>query len=142
MTSAAFAHAAARDSLSYQDALLDVVGRARDGDAQALAYVFDHVFCDVYHHVFLVTRDRKQAERATRRALDPLPAMLRGNEYPTLTALRDALVYQASLETRPAHDAVTPARELEGMRAVVRHVVLMAATSVTAISAVFLAVIK
>jgi hypothetical protein len=135
MTTAAFP-ATVRDSLTYQDALLDVVARARNGDAAALAYVF----YGVYHEVFLSTRDRHAAERATRRALDRLPSMLRSHRYVTVAKLRDSLVTQAQHNTRkPRHSAV-PVGRMRNLRAGVRHLVLVSAAAIAAVGALILAI--
>jgi hypothetical protein len=140
MTSAALAQAPVYDSPSYQDALLDVTDRARNGDTEALAYVFDHVFYDVYHRVFQVTRDRRAAERATRKALDRLPAMLRSRRYQTVPDLRDALVQQAQRGLRQPRKAGASVGGMEGLRAATRRFVLISAASIAAAGALILAI--
>lgn len=140
MTTAALATAPVRNSPNYQDALLDVVSRARNGDTDALAYVFDNVFYDVYHHVFVVTRDRSDAERATRRALGRLAPMLRSRRYSTLTELRDALVYQARQSLPVPRSARESAGGMQSLRAGVRHLVLVSAASIAGAGALILAI--
>jgi hypothetical protein len=138
MTTAAVGTSVIPDSPTYQDALLDVVQRARAGDTDALAYVFDNVFYDVYHHVFLITRDRRKAERATRKAFARLPEMLRGQRHATLTQIRAGLVLQARKTVRPVSKAGASAGGLDGLRAVIRHLVLMSAASIAAVGALIL----
>jgi hypothetical protein len=137
MTSAAIAQATVQDSPSYQDALLEVVNRAREGDEDALAYVFDNVFYDVYHEVFVATRDRRQAERVTREALRDLPALLRSRRYQSLAGLREGLVRRALPENQPA--AVTDSG-LDGLRASTRHFVLASTAVIAAVGALILAI--
>jgi hypothetical protein len=139
MTTAALGRSPVLDSPTFQNALLDVVHRARGGDTDALAYVFDNVFYDVYHHVFLMTRDRSKAERATRKALDRLPEMLRGQRYATVAQIRDVLVYEARQTVRPMSKAGASAGGMDGLRAVVRHLVLISTAAIAAASALILA---
>lgn len=136
MTTAALGTAATTDT--YHDALLDVVQRAHAGDTDALAYVFDHVFYDVYHHVFLHTRDRRKAERATRKALDRLPEMLHCQRHATLTQIRDGLVQEARQTIRPVSRTGAFAGGVGGLRAAIRHLVLISAASIAAAGALLL----
>jgi len=138
VTTAELSRSVIPGSPTHQDALPDVVQLARSGDKDALEYVFDNVFYDVYHRVFLVTRDRRKAERATRRALERLPEMLRGQRYATLTQIRDGLVHQAHLAARPGDKAGISAGGVDSLRAVIRHLVLISAASVAAAGALLL----
>ena len=139
MTTAALAPVTLHEGITHDDALFDVMSRARAGDAEALAFVFDNAFYEVYHHVFLVTRDRRETERATRHALDRLPAMLRSRRYRTLTELRDALVYRARQDIRRPRRVRASAGGMEDLRAVIRHLVLISAASIAAAGALVLA---
>lgn len=128
-------------TISASDApLLDVVARARNGETDALLYVFDNVFYDVYHDVFLDTLNRREAERVTREALARLPRMLRSGRYASIEELRESLVSRARqrAQTRPQPGASVDG--LESLRAVVRHVVLTITASIAAVGVVILAV--
>jgi hypothetical protein len=127
-------------SATNHDLLLDVVARARYGEPDALVYVFDNVFYDVYHDVFLATRDRRQAEQVTRDALKRLPRLLRSGRYTTLDQISDSLVAQARRRVPALRKPETSADSLEPLRAVVRHVVLLTAASIASMRAVILAI--
>ena len=139
MTSAVLAPATPGDGLTYQDALIDMVERARSGDIDALIYVFDNVFFDVYQHVFLVTRDRRRADRLTRKALDRLPSMLRSRRYRSLSQLRAALLDQAGRSMPQSKVKASPGG-MAGLRAVTRHLVLISASAITTAGALILAI--
>jgi hypothetical protein len=124
----------------YEDAALLAVRRARRGDEDALAYVFDHVFYDVYHDVFPATRDRRKAEQATRKAVDRLPAMLQARRYTTLEQIRDELVREARRSVRPSRGAGASSSGMVGLRAVIRHIVLISAASIAAAGALLLVI--
>ena len=119
-------------------AIVGVVDRAREGDPDALVYVFDNVFYDVYHHVLLTTRNRRDAERITRRALDRLPSMLRQGRYGSLDELRAGLLNQAEKELRGHPRTGAPADGTATLRALLRHVVLITSAAVAATSALLL----
>jgi hypothetical protein len=119
-------------------AILDVVSRARQGDADALAYVFDNVFYDVYHHVFLATHNRREAERLTRDALDHLPSMVRRGRYRSLEALRDDLVDRAAEQLQRNRRDKAPVDGLAVSRAVIRHAVLISSAAIAAAGALLL----
>jgi hypothetical protein len=119
-------------------AIVDVVTRARQGDQDALIYVFDNVFYDVYHYVLLTTRSRQDAERITRGALDHLPAMVRRGRYTNVDELRLSLVQQAERQLSRRRRTDARARGSAGLRAVIRHAVLLSSTAVAAIGAVLL----
>jgi hypothetical protein len=118
--------------------LVDVVARARLGDEEALTYVFDHVFYDVYHFVFLATRNRGEAERVTRDALNRLPAMVRGGRYQSVEELRHSLVQQAERRLHITRRNEAPVGRMNGVRSTIRHVVLIASAAIAAISALLL----
>jgi hypothetical protein len=138
MTTAAFAPTRISDSPGYQDVLFEVATRARRGDPDALAYVFDNVFYDVYHEVLTATRDRAEAERATRKALHRLPEMLRSRRYESLTELRESLVRQAMSKRSSAGKAGAPVGGMENLRAGIRHLVLISAGFIAAAGALIL----
>jgi hypothetical protein len=112
--------------------LSDVVSRAREGDEDALVYVFDNVFYDVYHYVLLTTHDRRQAERITRDALPQLPSLVRSGRFQSVEALRESLVNQATQRLRNNHWTGTPGGGLSGVRAVLRHAVLISSAAIAA----------
>jgi hypothetical protein len=123
----------------YKDALAEVVARAHEGDADALEYVFDHLFYDVYHEVFVASRDRRRAERVTRKAFNRLPSMLRSGRYRTLDELREAIAKDAlgsGSKVRASH----PSSDVTGLRAATRHLVLVSAAAVAAAGALALAI--
>ena len=119
-------------------AIVDVVTRARQGDQDALLYVFDNVFYDVYHHVLLATRSRRDAERITRDALDHLPSMVRRGGYRSVEELRHSLVEEADRKLDRRRRTGAPVRGMAGLRAVIRHAVLISSTAVAATGALLL----
>ena len=119
-------------------ALAAVVTRAREGDREALVYVFDNVFYDVYHHVFLATRSRRDAERITREALDRLPSLLRRDRFLSVEDLRDSLVEEAERKLRGSRRTGAPVRDMAGPRAVIRHAVLISSAVIAATGALIL----
>jgi hypothetical protein len=123
----------------YKDALAEIVARAREGDADALEYVFDHLFYDVYHEVFVATRDRRLAERATRKTFDRLPGMLRSGRYGTLDELRAAIAKDALGRGGKARLS-RASSDVTALRAATRHLVLTLAAAVAAAGALTLAI--
>jgi hypothetical protein len=121
------------------EVLLGLLARARLGDEAALGYVFDNVFYDVYQEVFLDTRDRREAERVTRDAMDRLPRMLHSGRYGTVDEIRDSLVRQTRRRRAALRKAGAPAGGLEGLRAGIRHLVLISAALSAAAGALILA---
>ena len=119
-------------------AIVDVVTRARQGDPDALLYVFDNVFYDVYHHVLMATRSRRDAERITRDALDHLPSMVRRGRYRSVEELRASLVERAERQLPSSRRTGAPVRGMAGLRAVIRHAVLISSTAVAATGAFIL----
>jgi hypothetical protein len=119
-------------------AIVDVVTRARQGDRDALIYVFDNVFYDVYHHVLMATRSRQDAQRITCDALDHLPSMLRRGRYRSVEELRRGLVVQAETQLQRRRRAEAPARGTAGLRAAIRHAVLISSTAIAATGALLL----
>jgi hypothetical protein len=113
-------------------AIAEVVARARRGDPDALVYVFDNVFYDVYHHVFMTTRNRRDAERITRDALDHLPSMLRRGRYGSVEDLRLGLVERAGRQLRRGRRTGAPARGMAHLRVVIRHAVLISSVAIAA----------
>ena len=119
---------------------MDLVARARLGDHDALVYVFDNVFYDVYHEVLLATRDRRQAERVTREALDQLPGLLRKSHFGSVRDLRDALVRRAHTSISRSREAGASVSGMENLRAGIRHFVLISAAFIAAAGALILAI--
>ncbi|HEU0074550.1 MAG TPA: hypothetical protein VFS30_11120 [Dehalococcoidia bacterium] len=119
-------------------AIVDVVSRAREGDRDALVYVFDNVFYDVYHHVLMATHSRQDAQRITRDALDHLPSLLRRGHYGSVEELRRSLVIRAEKQLHRHRKADAPTRGMDGLRAAVRHAVLISSTAVAATGALLL----
>ena len=119
-------------------AIAEVGARARQGDADALGYVFDNVFYDVYHHVFMTTRNRADAARITRDALDHLPSMLRDGGYGSLGELRSALVELSERQLQRSRRIKASSRSMAGLRAAIRHAMLISSTAVAAAGALLL----
>jgi hypothetical protein len=117
---------------------IDIATRAREGDPEALVYVFDNVFYEVYHHVFLATRSRREAERVTRKALDTLPSLLRHGRYGSVEELRSSLVERADRQLRGSRRSEVPVRGMAGLRAIIRHAVLISSAAIAAIGALIL----
>ena len=118
--------------------LTDIVRRAQSGDQDALMYVFDNVFYDVYHFVLLATHDRGDAERVTRDALNRLPGMVRSGRFQSVEALRESLVHQATQRLRINHRTKAPVGGMSGLRAVIRHAVLISSAAIAATGALIL----
>jgi len=118
--------------------IVDTVARARHGDPDALVYVFDNVFYDVYHHVFMTTRNRKDAERITRDALDHLPSLIRRGRYGSVEELRLSLMEQAERRLQRSRGTGVPRRGMAHLRAVIRHAVLISSAAIAATGALLL----
>jgi hypothetical protein len=119
-------------------AIVGVIDRAREGDPDALVYVFDNVFYDVYHHVLLTTRNRRDAERITRRALDRSPSMLRDGRYSSVEGLRAGLLKQAERQLRGRTRIGVTADGTAALQALLRHVVLITSAAAAATGALVL----
>jgi hypothetical protein len=119
-------------------AIVDVVTRARQGDRDALVYVFDNVFYDVYHHVLMVTHNRQDAEQITRDALDHLPSMLRRGHFRNVEELRISLVEAADRKLNRSRRIGAPVSGMSGLRAVIRHAVLISSAAIAATGALVL----
>ena len=110
----------------------DLIVLAREGDAQALAELFDTTVTQVYGYAFGATHKAREAERITDAVVQRLPRVLRRQRWESSEALQAQLMSIARAEVGVYNRRQLRTASRRELRAWSRHLVL-AATAVATI---------